>query len=76
MLAGLTTPPDLVVDRYYRGAIVMAGGQTFALPEAAIALIEQARDAGLDRRVDEPRSEDHELVAALLARSLLVRTAG
>lgn len=72
MLAGLTAPPGLVVDRYYRGAIVMIGDAMFAIPEAAILVIERARDAA---PVLEVAAEDAELVAALITRGLLVRRA-
>jgi hypothetical protein len=70
VLAGLSTPPGLLVDRYHRGAIVMVGVAMFALPEAAIVLIERARDGGARFEVS---AADEDLVAALVARGLLVR---
>lgn len=72
MLVGLSVPPDLLVDRYYRGAIVMIGAATFAIPEAAIRIIERARDAGPALEVSP---QEEELVAALVARGLLIQRA-
>lgn len=34
---------DLVIDRYYRGAILLIDGATYAVPEEAISVIEAIR---------------------------------
>jgi hypothetical protein len=73
VLAGLTTPPGLLVDRYYRGAIVMVGDAMFAVPEAAIRVLEHAHAGGPALEVDDA---DRAVVAVLIDQGLLVRTPG
>lgn len=70
MLVGLSVPPDVTVDRFYRGAIVLLGTSTFALPEEAVVLLERARDARPASAVDEV---DAELVEMLVQQGLLRR---
>jgi hypothetical protein len=69
-MAGLSAAADLLVDRYYRGAIVMTGTATFAIPEAAIALVETVLRAPSPYR---PAGEDELLLAdVLIARGILI----
>jgi hypothetical protein len=70
VLAGLSTPAGLLIDRYHRGAIVMVGVSMFAIPEPAIVLIERARDSTARFEVS---ADAEDLVAALVSRGLLVR---
>jgi hypothetical protein len=36
-------PANLLVDRYYRGAVVMVGTTCYALPEPFVGLLEHVR---------------------------------
>jgi len=64
---------DLLVDRYYRGAIVMVGATTYALPEEVVVLLEKVqRSAGPFVAAD---GDEQALADLLLARGILVGVA-
>lgn len=69
-MALLSVSPELIVDRYYRGAILCLGTTSFAVSEEMVRLIE--RLAANARAILSP--EEDELAALLLERGVLQRS--
>ncbi len=68
----LVTSADLLVDRHYRGAIVMVGAKMFAIDERAIRLVERVQRGQLLRAAGGDLSaEDREALAGLVASGVL-----
>jgi hypothetical protein len=70
-MAGVRVATDLVIDRYYRGAVVLLGDAMFALPEPAIRIIERLYNEANPSWSDD----DRELVEFLVEKRLLLRSA-
>jgi hypothetical protein len=69
-MAGLVAPLDLLIDRHHRGALVMTGTRSFALPEDAIVFVEKIQRSTTPYA---PRSEEERvLAAALVTRGILL----
>lgn len=69
-MARLSVSPGLIVDRYYRGAILCLGSTSFAVSEDMVRLIERlAAEPGLALSAEEA-----ELAALLLERGVLERS--
>jgi hypothetical protein len=70
-MADLCAAEDLVIDRFYRGAIVALRGASVALGEPAIALVEKVLRGGGGY---VPAGDDERALAeALLERGILCR---
>ncbi len=70
-MAELSVSPELIVDRYYRGAILCLGTTSFAVSEEMVRLIERL---SADARA-VLSAEEEELAALLLERGVLQRSA-
>lgn len=69
-MAELKVSPELIVDRYYRGAILCLGATSFAVSEDMIRLIERlSADPAASLGAD-----DAELAGLLLERGVLQRS--
>lgn len=68
-MAGLKLATDLLIDRHHRGALVLVDRRTFALCEAAVALLERARGRPGYQATDE---HERSLAAELVAMGVLV----
>ncbi len=67
----LTVASDLLVDRHYRGAIVMVGLKMFAVSEESAHLIERVERRGWSSIAPDERSALATTVAELVERGVL-----
>jgi len=69
-MAGVMVGPGVLIDRYHRGAIVLVGSATFAVPEQMVRLLEKVSRV---TATYQPQDElEEEAARELVARGILL----
>jgi hypothetical protein len=68
-MAGLTAVPGIIIDRYHRGAVVLVGAATFAVPEQLVRLLERVSQSVPPYHPQG--AEEQEAALELVARGML-----